>query len=142
MTMATAERRGGRAALWFGLLGAAAAWSVQSIVAYALIAHSCYPRTEPLVEPSLRGTWILSLGATSLALLTALGSLGVSLRLWRERVPATSAVEGDWTEEADEPVEGGAGRYLAFSGLLLGAIFTALIAYNAIAILLVPVCGW
>ncbi|MBX6363276.1 MAG: hypothetical protein IRZ00_05350 [Gemmatimonadetes bacterium] len=142
MSMATAERRGGSAALWFGLLGAAAAWSVQEIVAYAIVAHSCYPRMQPLAVPSLVGTWGLALAVTLAALLVALASLGTALRLWRAARPLPHAAGNDWSAETEEPDEGGAGRYLAFSGVLLGAIFTALIAYNAIAIVLVPVCGW
>ncbi|HET9984623.1 MAG TPA: hypothetical protein VFQ38_13595 [Longimicrobiales bacterium] len=139
MSTATAERRGSRPALWFGLLGAAAAWSVQEIVAYALVAHSCYPRTEPLAEPSLGGTWILAVGVTSLALLTALAGLWISFRLWRGYQPDPRAV---WRAEVVESTQARANPFLAFSGVLLSAIFTALIVYNAVAILLVPVCGW
>lgn len=139
MSTATAERRGERPALWFGLLGAAAAWSVQEIVAYALVTHSCYPRTQPLAEPSLGGTWTLALGVTSLALVIALAALWVSYRLWRgyQPDPRTS-----WRTEVLESAQARANPFLAYSGVLLSAIFTALIVYNAIAILLVPVCGW
>lgn len=56
----------GLGALWFGLFGAAAAWSVQELVSFAVVSHSCYPDWHPRAAP----TSTLTAPAPTIALTT------------------------------------------------------------------------
>src|SRR5690349_17883888 len=71
------------AALWFGLLGAPAAWSVQTLVNLPLASHACFPQLYPLaasVTGGLRGVAsVVSLGA----LIVCVAAAAVSWRTWR-----------------------------------------------------------
>lgn len=125
------------AALWFGMLGPAAAWSVQEVATYAVVAHSCYPRSEPLHSPSVGGTWVTALIVTVIAFLTALAALWVSSREWRRRRDD----HGGWREALRES-RGSSGRYLAFWGITQSVIFAALILFNGIALFVVPTCSY
>ena len=52
---APARRQVPLSALWFGFVGAPAAWSVQTLVNLSLTSHTCYPRLTPLLTPTTGG---------------------------------------------------------------------------------------
>jgi hypothetical protein len=124
------------AALWIGLFGAAAAWSVQELVGYAVISHACYPSWRPFRLPTAAGTWGVTV-AISLALL-ALGvvGLGVAYRSWAR----TRAPHDDSLRHQTEVGEGRA-RFMALGGLLLSGMVLFNMVMNAIVLFLIPPCG-
>jgi hypothetical protein len=123
-------------ALWFGLFGAPAAWSVQLMANYALTAHGCFPGSEPRATPYFGGlsTLVLVISAAALAVAAAAG--GAAWRSWR-------------TTRAEHPgghehlLETGAGRtrFMALAGLLLSGLFLLGVVMAAIPLFLVPPCG-
>lgn len=124
------------AALWFGLFGAPAAWSLQLLASYALVAHGCYPDAEPLtipVVPSLR-TLVLGTGAAALAVALLAG--GSAWRSWR----ATQQEHEGGHEGLLEAGEGRT-RFMALAGMLLGAVFALGIVMNVVPLLLLQPCG-
>ena len=126
-------------ALWFGFLGAAAAWSVHELAALAITTHYCYPAGEPLPSPSLQGIWVTDLIVIAAAALVALGSLFTAVAQWRAYRPVSDV---DWRAEMMESSGGRAARFLSFSGVLFGVVFLSMIVYSGIALFVVPLCGY
>lgn len=117
--------------LWFGLFGAPAAWAVQLIVNYALIAHACYPATVPLARPVISG-------ARGISFAVAAACLGV----------ACCAAWVAWRSVADarrEPANGGAAagreRFMARAGLIVSVLFTFAVLMAATPIFARGACG-
>ena len=76
--------RSSLAALWFGLLGAPAAWSVQTLVNLPVASHSCFPRLYPLGTPAIGATRGIVL---AVSLVVAFSVLFATLCLIYWRVP-------------------------------------------------------
>ncbi|HEU4565122.1 MAG TPA: hypothetical protein VFS05_10755 [Gemmatimonadaceae bacterium] len=140
MTNAVRERREGRPALalWFGFLGAPAAWALQLLADYAVVSHSCFPRGTPLDAPSVAATRPLAIVIALATLAMALAALWTSVRLWRE----AEGDQGGWRRDVLASDQARARRFLAFSGILFGTIFAALIVYNGIALAMLPTCAY
>lgn len=116
MTTAIAPRR-----LWFGLIGAPAAWIFQGTVGWGVGARIC---TE-LSIAAVRWT----LGIFSLAMLAvALGGLAVGLSNWRTATVHAHAA-GDRVE------------FMAFAGLLVSAVFTLAICWAGLNAIFINTCG-
>jgi hypothetical protein len=123
-------------ALWFGLFGAPAVWSLQLLTTYALVAHGCYPDAEPMTIPVVPGLRALVLGAGAAALAVALLAGGRAWRSWR-------AVQHEHQGEHEGLLEVGEGRirFMALAGMLLSAVFVLGIVMNMVPVLLMRPCG-
>ena len=121
--------------LWFGLFGGPAAWSVQTIVAYALNAHACFPRDVPLANPTFDPVRVVTAAAMIALLMISLASLWVAYHAWRH-------TRNGGLGEHREVLEVGEGRtrFMAFAGVLLSSIFAFGILMNAIPIVALPAC--
>jgi hypothetical protein len=124
----------GSAALWFGLFGGPAFWSLQLIATYAVAAHACFPRRQPLVASSAPGARlavcliiVVALAGAVTALLTAMSS-GRALR----------GGPGGLGAGLDAAL--GRARFMAHSGIMLSVVFTGAVVLSALALLLTPVC--
>lgn len=126
-------------ALWFGFLGSAAAWSLHEVSAYAVVAHSCYPDLTPFSNPQTPGTRGIAAAISAVLLVVALLSLFVSAGQWRHWRSDRAA---GWREEVMEASTLRSYRYLSFSGILLGVIFSAIIAYSLVATLVLQTCSY
>lgn len=125
--------------MWFGFLGGAAAWSVQELAGYALMAHSCDPLGTPLASPTTGPAWFATLAISVTALAVALAAYIVS----RRTVARTNVDPAlGWSGAAAESDRTTARRYLAFGGQLMGVVFTLLIVFNAIALLAETPCRY
>jgi hypothetical protein len=129
-------------AIWFGLLGAPAAWSLHELTAFAVVAHSCFPRETPLAAPGVGAPWATALAVIVVTLIIALLSLLTALRSWRATAPDETQGGDDWSAALVQSSKAHAARYLAFSGILLASIFTAMIVYSGIAMLMLPICSY
>jgi hypothetical protein len=121
---------------WFAFLGAAAAWSIQLILGYALLSHACYPQSEPLLSPTAGGFPIAAIVIEIVTLLIALAALLMAWRL----VNTTIGRPIGFAEAAAISGENGVPRYLAVAGVLIGTVFTLLIIFNGLALILEPTC--
>ncbi len=124
----------GLGSLWFGLFGAPGFWSVQLIATYAVAAHACFPRRQPLLGSSAPAVWgavciiiVVALAGSIAALLTAMAAS----RALRE-APQQSAGHVDGARER--------ARFMAHSGIMMSVLFTGAVALSAIALFLTPVC--
>ena len=143
--MSTDHRAGARLpvpgrALWFGLLGAPAAWSLHVLGATALNSTACIAPLPSRAPTGLRlgsAPGVVLLGMTGLALLIAVLALLTALISW-EKARSRPGELG----ETGELLEIGEGRtsFMALSGVLLGALFTCVLIANAVAIVAIPQC--
>jgi hypothetical protein len=122
-------------ALWFGLFGAPFFWSAQLIITYALAAHACYPAHAPLLTSS-SATVRAAAGAVIVAALGGCAAATmISIRNCRALGPGrprSPANRGDARE--------GRTRFMAYSGVLLGTLFTGGVVMSGAAVLLLPMC--
>jgi len=130
-------------ALWFGIFGAPAAWSVQTLVNLSVASHACYPRLFPLTAPitSARG---IVFAVSLFALVTCLAALAVATRSWRrtrgEHHAATGrAREHDRGTAALETGEGRT-RFMALSGVLTSLLFLVASLVHTASVFLVRPC--
>jgi hypothetical protein len=131
-----AERAVTPTALWFGLFGAPAAWSLQLLASYALVAHGCYPDAEPMTTPVVPDLRTLVLGTGMAALAVALLAGGSAWRSWR-----ATQQEREGGHEALLEAGEGRTRFMALAGMLLGAVFALGIVMNVVPLLLLRPCG-
>ncbi len=123
-------------ALWFGLFGAPASWTVMFMVSYAMSAHFCYPQDTPLSTPTfggLRGV----IGAVVLGAIIVAASAGaVALEAWRATSNELPGAEGARTSHDARA------RWMALGGMLVSILFLFLIALSGVPVLLVPPCSY
>lgn len=123
--------------LWFGLFGAAAAWSVQTLVNYVVAAHTCYPKLYPLDTPTIGPAalwWVTVIVSLVMLVVGVLGALA-AVRSWS----VTRHETGGHTQWA---LDTGAGRtrFMATAGLVTSAIFIVAILVNGAASVVVSPC--
>ncbi len=111
-------------ALWFGLLGGFAAFTVQLLVGYLIVGAGCLAGLSDL-QPAVH---LLSL----VALLAAIGAWIVAWRCWR------AAGIGEQSETG-----GARGRtgFMGLGGMLLNTLFLIAIVYNGVTSLAIRPCG-
>jgi len=122
-------------ALWFGLFGAPAAWSLQLMVSYALTAHGCFPVSEPLAAPFFGGLWALDLVVSLAAVAAAAAAGATAWRSWRvtrgERPGGPEHLESGW----------GRTHFMALAGTLVSGLFFLGVIMAGIPLFLVSPCG-
>ncbi len=137
-TPAPAPSAGGvpAAALWFGLFGAPALWSLQVVINTALVSHSCFPKSEPLASPVAGSLWGLVLLSSIIAAGVAAAAGATAWRTWRR-----TRKEHHGEREALLEVGEGRTRFMAMAGMLLSTVFLFGIIMNTLPLFLVPPCG-
>lgn len=127
--------------LTFGLFGAPAAWALQLISNYALMAHFCYPLQTPRASPSFGGVRLVAIVISAALLCVGVAALLVALRSW-SAVRHEHAVRR--TTEHHETAEVGEGRtrFLAMAGLLVSGIFVYGILMAGAPLIAMPVCAY
>ena len=121
--------------LWFGIFGAPAAWALQTIVDYGLVAHFCFPGDKPRLAPTfdaLRGTGIV---VSVIVIIVALLAMTTALRSW-------NATRHGHDAEHHELLEVGEGRarFMAYAGVLLSAVFLFAVLMNAVPLITNAMC--
>lgn len=129
------------AALWTGIFGVPALWTLQDLVCYPLLAHFCYPQRVPLAHLSARGVWTTALVVSVLAFLGSLAVGAVALRSWWATRGENHGDDAEG-EEATSVGEVGEGRtrFMAFAGVLISALFLLGVVLNGVPLFVVPAC--
>jgi len=140
---APARGRVSLAALWFGLFGGPAAWSIQTLVNLPVASHGCFPRLDPLDSPvtSVRGiAFAVSIGA----LVVGVAATVVAMRSWartrHEQHEAAGKAERHEPNTALLETGEGRTRFMALSGVLSSITFLILSIVHAAAIFIVSPC--
>lgn len=133
---APARHRVGAVALWFGLLGAPAAWALHTILATVINSFECIPPigASSAAAGSRETTRFTLVAITAVLLLVALAALVTTVRGWL--VVRGSGDEGELLEVVE-----GRTRFMAMAGILLGAVFSFLLVMNAIALFMATQCS-
>ena len=141
---APARGRAGLGALAFGLFGAPAAWSVQTLVNLPVAAHGCFPRLAPLSAPATAVRGVV-FAVSVAALVVCVAAAAVAWRSWARTRDEQQEGSGQGAEHAPESalLETGEGRtrFLALAGVLSSLTFLLVSAAHAATVLLVPPCG-
>jgi hypothetical protein len=124
------------AALWFGLFGAPAMWSLQLVTNSAFVSHSCFPKSVPLATPITGSLWGVVLLTSIVAAVVAAAAGATAWRSWRR-----TQEEHHGGHETLLEVGEGRTRFMAVAGLLLSTIFLFGIVMNALPLFLLPPCG-
>lgn len=125
-------------ALWFGLVGAPIAWSINEVVATALVSHNCYPAEFPLSAPLTGALSGLVAAVTLAAIIVAVAALVTALRSWR-MMRAQTGSDRSWPVAAAPP--GGRSRFMALAGTAVSTLFLGGIVLQAVSIALVHPCA-
>jgi len=126
----------GLGALWFGLFGAAAAWSVQELVSFAVVSHSCYPDWHPRAAPTIGGTWTLALLVGLVMLVLGVAAALTAWRSWRRTGEADGGGIHHQLEVGERRV-----HFMATSGLVVSGLALFAIVLNLVVVFMAPICG-
>lgn len=123
--------------LWFGLFGAAAAWSVLEVVNYSIAAHACYPGMFPLHVPIMGkgGLWGITIAVTVVTLGVAVAAGIVAWGAYRQTRTETGGDSG-WALETGE----GRTRFMALSGVMMSSVIIVDILFHLGTILVLSPC--
>jgi hypothetical protein len=126
----------GLGALWFGLFGAAVAWSVQELVSFAVVSHSCYPDWHPRSAPTIGGTWTIAL---IVSLVMVLLGAGAGFTAWRSARRTGEAGGGGVHHQLD--VGERRAHFMATGGLVVSGLVLFAILLNLVVLFMAPICG-
>lgn len=138
MTMAhPAPRRGivSLPTLWFGIFGAPAAWAVELITGYSLIAHYCYPRDVPLNTSPYGALRVTGMIVCIVLVLVGIAALVTAVRSWRETRHGHDAEHHELLEVGEGRV-----RFMAFGGILLSTMFLFALIMSALPVFTNSLC--
>ena len=122
-------------ALWFGLFGAPAAWALQTITDYSLVAHYCYPSDAPLHAPTFSAVRGVGFAVSGMMLVIVLLALITALRSWREIRHGHDAEHHELAEVGE-----GRARFMALAGVLLSFVFLFAVLMNAVPLITNSLC--
>jgi hypothetical protein len=132
-------------ALMFGVFGAPAAWSVQTLVDLALTSHACFPHLEPLAEPTLGGLRGVVFAVSIAALVVSVAATVVAWQAWSRTRHERQQSSGRGREHTrgSAAVETGEGRtrFMALAGLLTSGTFVVASITHLASVFLVSPCG-
>ena len=111
----------------FGLFGAPAAWSVQSLLDVGLSGYACYPKDEPLATPIWSGLGIALASANVVALLVCVAAGIVAFVAWRRSGDERPGNAHHLLESGD-----GRTRFLALAGVLTSVLFVVAVAFETV----------
>jgi hypothetical protein len=112
------RQRVGAVAMWFCILGAPAAWSLQQLINAPLFAHGCYPKDVPLAEPIWTNARSVALGIEAAAIAICIAAGLMAWRNWR-RTRAEKEGSGHHLMESGD----GRSRFMAMVGLICSGLF-------------------
>jgi hypothetical protein len=121
--------------LWFGIFGAPAAWALQTIVDYSLVAHYCFPGDSPVRSPAFGGVRGTAVAASAILVITALVAMVTAIRSWSATRHGNTAEHHELLEVSE-----GRARFMAFAGVLLSAVFLFALLMNALPLITNSIC--
>jgi hypothetical protein len=110
--------------MWFGLLGAPLAWTVQHVVGFGLTQAECNAAGRLWPVPVDPGTLAVTIAATVVALLAGAAAVAAFLA----------------TRDAGTELPGARMHFLATVGIVVTPIFVAIVLMSGISVLTLPEC--
>jgi hypothetical protein len=118
-----------------GLVLAPTVWAIQILASYGLTSLACFPRYAPLEGTKVPGMSVIVLIGSLLALALAAVALWAAITSWRR-----TRGEGGGGRDGAADVGEGRTRFLALCGLIISALFSAAIVWEAIVAIFLPHC--
>lgn len=143
---APGRHRVGSFALWFGLLGAPAAWSVQTLVNLPIASHACFPKITPLEAPQTGALRDILFVVSIVAIVVSIAALATAVRAWQQTrgEHQTRVGRGTRHHSGTALAETGEGRtrFMTGAGVLTSLTFLLVsVMHTAVVFLAVPACG-
>ncbi len=123
-------------AMWFCILGAPTAWSLQQLVNAPLFAHGCYPKDVPIAEPIWGNAGGVALAVELIAIAISIAAGLVAWRNWR-RTRAEKEGSGHHLMEAGD----GRSRFMAMVGLICSGLFLLATVFATGLLFMVQPCN-
>lgn len=125
-----------RSAIWFGLLGAPTAWSMQELVNVSLAGYACYPHDVPLALPLWPALGSIAAWIEAGAIVVCIAASLVAWLSWRR---SRNEKPGD----AHQLLGGGDGRtrFMAMAGMITSVLFLIATALATLGLATVSPCG-
>jgi hypothetical protein len=131
-TGAPPERAAGALRMLVALGGTPAAWTIQTLMSYAISAYACYPQQQPLHAPLWDGMLMkLEWGITLACIALAVAAATVAWRWWRQ-VQRRRAQGGAMAERM---------CFLALSSVMVSCVFLVASLFTASAVLMMTPCS-
>jgi len=125
-----------RLALWFGLLGAPVAWSLQELINVSLAGQACFPRDTPLAMPLFEHLSRISVGVAAVAFVVCVVAGVVAYAVWQK-------TRNEKPGDAHQLLGSGDGRtrFMAMAGMMTSGLFAIGIALAALNLAAISPCG-
>ena len=131
------RNRVGGLAMWFAILGAPVAWSLQQLINPPIFEHGCFPNDVPLAEPIWRNGGSVTLTVELAAIVVCVLAGIVAWRNW-QRTRTEKEGSGHHLLEAGD----GRSRFMAMVGLLCSGLFLfAVVVSTGLFYLVAPCYG-
>lgn len=141
---APARTRVSLAALWFGLVGGPAAWSVQTLVNLPVASHGCFPQLHPLTSVYGYNIDGIAFVVSIAALTVCIAAVSVAWRSWHrtrdEQHRATGRANRHSAQASALETGEGRTRFMALAGLLTSGTFTLVSVVHLVTVCLVGPC--
>jgi len=123
-------------AMWFCILGAPTAWSIQQLVNSPLFAHGCYPKDVPIAEPIWSNAFGVALWVELVALAVCIAAGLTAWRNWRR-------TRGEKEGSGHHLVESGDGRsrFMAMVGMICSGLFLLSTVFATALLFMVQPCN-
>lgn len=122
-------------AMWFAILGAPVAWSLQQLINPPIFGHGCYPADVPLAEPIWKNGGSVAFTVELAAIVVCVLAGVVAWRNW-QRTRGEKEGSGHHLLEAGD----GRSRFMAMVGLICSGLFLLAVVVSATLLYLVPGC--
>ena len=122
-------------AMWFAILGAPVAWSLQELINVPIFGYGCFPNDVPLSEPIWRNGQSVAFTVELVAIVVCVIAGIVATSNWR-RTRAEKQGSGHHLLEAGD----GRSRFMAMVGLLCSGLFLLAVVVSTGLFYLVPGC--
>jgi hypothetical protein len=122
--------------MWFCILGAPVAWSLQQLVNAPLFAHGCYPKDVPISSPIWTNAGSVALAVELIAIVVCVAAMLLAWRNWG-RTRAEKEGSGHHLMEAGD----GRTRFMAMVGLICSGLFLLATIFATGLLYLVQPCN-
>ena len=123
-------------AMWFCILGAPVAWSVQQLVNAPLFAHGCYPKDVPISSPIWTNAGSVALTVELIAIAVCVVAGLLAWRNW-DRTRGEKEGSGHHLMEAGD----GRTRFMAMVGLICSGLFLLATIFATALLYMVQPCN-
>jgi formate hydrogenlyase subunit 3/multisubunit Na+/H+ antiporter MnhD subunit len=123
-------------AVWFGLLGAPLAWSLQELVNVSLAGYACFPHDTPLAAPLWPNLVGIAMGVDVVALVACVAAGLAAFYSWRRSREEKPGDAGQLLGSGD-----GRTRFMAMAGMMTSMLFLIATLLAILNLAGVPPCG-